>query len=543
MKLKKVMLTLTLVFVTGAFQMPVHAAEESAQVTAQENEQSVDATEAQETDTEVIGETLGANTNESDFNWNGTIITGYTGSATDVVIPERATGIADSAFARTGITSITFSGNNMTTIGMEAFSGCSSLNSISFPASLKSIGYRAFYGCSALQEVVIPENVQSIGMEAFKNCSTINKFNIKSSVLNSTGSGIFSGCSSLKTVTMNGELSTIPEGMFSGAEYITSITIPQTVTTIGREAFNNCTSLKQVVIPENVERLGDFSFNNCTSLKSVTFPSGLKNIDYRSFYNCTALQEVVIPENVQGIGMEAFAGCSALTKLTTKAVDTSWSYSVFSNDLRLVIYGLEGATIETYAKDNNIKFVSMGHAPGWFTGSDGQVRYYDKNGNMVKNQFAFDGKYTYYLQADGSPMKDRLTYHPDGQHIIYFDSDGHEVFNSFQYCPSVGYTCYFDSQGYIYKDQITFVGDKVYYLNANGKMEQNGWFQFANGRDFGYANSDGTLKTDGFSYDPWGRIVFYHWNGMVARGLITDGAYYYNMDATDGHYLGSFPVN
>ena len=150
MKLKKVILTLTLVFVTGAFQMPVHAAEESAQVTAQENEQSVDATEAQETDTEVIEETLGANTNESDFNWNGTIITGYTGSATDVVIPERATGIADSAFARTGITSITFSGNNMTTIGMEAFSGCSSLNSISFPASLKSIGYRAFYGCSAL---------------------------------------------------------------------------------------------------------------------------------------------------------------------------------------------------------------------------------------------------------------------------------------------------------------------------------------------------------------------------------------------------------
>lgn len=35
--------------------------------------------------------------------------------------------------------------------------------------------------------------------------------------------------------------------------------------------------------------------------------------------------------------------------------------------------------------------------------------------------------------------------------------------------------------------------------------------------DCDYASSDGTLKTD--------------------------GAYYYNMDATDGHYLGSFPVN
>ena len=167
--------------------------------------------------------------------------------------------------------------------------------------------------------------------------------------------------------------------------------------------------------------------------------------------------------------------------------------------------------------------------------------YYLYSGNQkIINDFVFDGSYTYYAQADGTPMMNRLTYHPDGEHVIYFDEDGHEVFNNFQYCPSVGYTCYFDSQGYIYKDQITFVGDKVFYLNANGKMENSGWFRFANGRDFGYANTDGTLKCDGFSYDPWGRVVFYHWNGMVARGLITDGVYYYNMDTTDGHYLGSF---
>nr|WP_143524592.1 hypothetical protein [Roseburia sp. 499] len=48
---------------------------------------------------------------------------------------------------------------------------------------------------------------------------------------------------------------------------------------------------------------------------------------------------------------------------------------------------------------------------------------------------------------------------------------------------------------------------------------------------------------NGFSYDPWGRVVFYHWNGMVARGLITDGVNYYSMDTTDGHLIGSFPVS
>ena len=175
--------------------------------------------------------------------------------------------------------------------------------------------------------------------------------------------------------------------------------------------------------------------------------------------------------------------------------------------------------------------------------TDGTIHAYYPDGSAIYNQFIFDGFFTYYIQADGTAMKDRLTYHPDGTHIICFDAHGHEVFMDFQYCSSVGYTCYFDSLGYIYKDQITFVGNKAFYLNQNGKMENSGWFQFANGVDYGYANSDGTLKTNQFSYDAWGRVVFYHWNGMVARGLITDGVYYYSMDTTDGHYLGSFPVN
>lgn len=180
---------------------------------------------------------------------------------------------------------------------------------------------------------------------------------------------------------------------------------------------------------------------------------------------------------------------------------------------------------------------------GWIVGEDGKLRCYDDSGNMITNSFAFDGKHTYYLQADGTPMTDRLTYHPDGEHIIYFDENGYEIFNEFRYCPSVGYTCYFDSNGYIYKDQITFVGDKAYYLDENGKMKQNEWFCFANGRDWGFAEVDGSLRTNGFSYDTKGRVVFYHWNGMVARGLITDGVWYYSMDVKDGHYLGQFRVN
>ena len=49
-------------------------------------------------------------------------------------------------------------------------------------------------------------------------------------------------------------------------------------------------------------------------------------------------------------------------------------------------------------------------------------------------------------------------------------------------------------------------------------MEQSGWFQYANHRDYGYANPDGTLKNTEFSYDAYGRVVYYQWNGMEWNG-------------------------
>lgn len=129
---------------------------------------------------------------------------------------------------------------------------------------------------------------------------------------------------------------------------------------------------------------------------------------------------------------------------------------------------------------------------------NGDKHYFREDGTMIYNDWYFDGTWTYYLQYDGTPMKDRLTY--------------------------------ISSRW------------RTYYLNANGAMEQSEWFQYANHRDYGYANPDGTLKNTEFSYDAYGRVVYYQWNGMVARGLIFDGVYYYNMNINikDGHYQGYF---
>lgn len=182
-----------------------------------------------------------------------------------------------------------------------------------------------------------------------------------------------------------------------------------------------------------------------------------------------------------------------------------------------------------------------------YVDKNGDIRFFKENGEMIFNDYHCDGKYTYYLQNDGTAMKNRLTYHPNGREIIYFDKDGHEAFDQFVNVKTsisgeeVDDICYFNTFGYMYVDKTTYAkdGKKLYYLNAYGVMQQNGWFQFADG-NIGFANADGTLMTSQFSYDQWNRLVYFQGDGTLARGVINDGTTYYLMDENDGHLLGTF---
>ena len=69
---------------------------------------------------------------------------------------------------------------SVTSIGVWAFSSCTSLTSITIPDSVTSIGEYAFRLCTSLASITIPDSVTSIGHEAFSYCSSLTSVTILS---------------------------------------------------------------------------------------------------------------------------------------------------------------------------------------------------------------------------------------------------------------------------------------------------------------------------------------------------------------------------
>ena len=195
----------------------------------------------------------------------------------------------------------------VTSIGDNAFWGCSRLTSVSIPNSVTSIGEHAFNGCRSLTSITIPNSVTSIGSNAFYNCSSLTSITIPNSVTN-LGSETFGYCRSLSSITIPNSITSIGMYMFEGCSGLTSITIPNSVTRIGSDAFWGCSSLTSVTIPNSVTKIGGRAFMDCSSLAAVAYDGTsepLIEIEYETFYNVSNDIYVCVPENYEG---ETWAG-------------------------------------------------------------------------------------------------------------------------------------------------------------------------------------------------------------------------------------------
>lgn len=198
----------------------------------------------------------------------------YNQSITDVLIPSNVETINYSAFFYCkNLKSIVFCADSqLTYIGDNAFSSCTSLSSINIPNTTTSIGNHAFYDCN-FTNLLIPSNLSYLGNYAFDSCENLN-FNIKDKICY-LGNNINLYLIAIKpqnfenitNAMIQSSTKFIYSQCFLGCENLINITLPNNITNIGKYALCYCQNLEKIIIPTSVMNLEENAFEYCPKLK------------------------------------------------------------------------------------------------------------------------------------------------------------------------------------------------------------------------------------------------------------------------------------
>ena len=309
----------------------------------------------------------------------------------DVVIPEtivykdatcNVTSIGDQAFS--GCSKLLFITipNTVTSIGYRAFCNCGSLSSITIPNSVTSIENDAFFGCGSLTSIVIPQSVTHIGTGILSNCWSITSIKVESgntkydsrngcnAIIDISTNELVAGCQN--TVIPN-DVTSIRGYAFKGC-YITSASIPSTVTSIGDYAFQNCNSLSSVIIPNSVTAIGELAFSYCYNLNYLVIGSGVQSIGRMAFASNQQLKKVVCKaESVPSSDNTIFdiTPISSITlSVPSGSVDAYKAVAPWGNFMEIT--GITVSADNIVFEDDLVKTLCV---LNWDTGSDEELSY------------------------------------------------------------------------------------------------------------------------------------------------------------------------
>ena len=244
----------------------------------------------------------------------------------------------------------------VTSLG-EIFKGNTEINAfneLQYFVGINEINNYAFYGCTNLESVVLPKSVKSIMPHAFENCEMLNALHIPANV------------------------SYINDAAIRGANGLARLTVDESNPVF--DSRNNCNAV--------IETATNTLIVGCNT---SVIPNGIEAIGVKAFRNMTKLFSVIIPNSVTTIGDNAFDGCNRLTSVTVgNKTPFTISKSVFSNRSNATLYVPAGSKaayaaasiwkefkeiieIEniTFA-DSKVKEICVAN---WDTNGDGELSY------------------------------------------------------------------------------------------------------------------------------------------------------------------------
>lgn len=163
----------------------------------------------------------------------------------------------------------------------EVFAGNTSItsfNELRYFRGLTSLERKIFSGCSSLTSITIPSSVNNIEYGAFAGCrslisiavdannSSYDSRNGCNAIIRTADNVLMAGCS--KTIIENSVKAIAPLA-FAGYDNIVSIEIPNSVEDIAPSAFDSCTGLTTLTLPNSVKYIWDRAFYDCTGLSEI----------------------------------------------------------------------------------------------------------------------------------------------------------------------------------------------------------------------------------------------------------------------------------
>jgi hypothetical protein len=143
-------------------------------------------------------------------------------------------------------------------LGTEAFAGCTGLEKINIPESVRLSEEGCFSGCLALKELHIPANTGLNG-RAFIGLPLETKITIDEG----------------NTACIDGDTICSKDGQrfIRLRSDVEEFQVKDGVKEIGQSAFYSCSKRKKLVLPASIEKIDDYALENCISLTTVVVGS------------------------------------------------------------------------------------------------------------------------------------------------------------------------------------------------------------------------------------------------------------------------------